>query len=99
MKQYNYNNKIYTVTNCTLEDIPSHIERVLSYWKSTNTDINQQIELLQNAVKSNTAFKVIDDFLADHNYKSYYKRTWNTDDKTTCVDVGSWSERFIIQEI
>ena len=60
MKQYSYNNKIYTVINCTLEDIPSHIERVLSYWKSTNTDINQQIELLQNAVKADTAFKVVD---------------------------------------
>ena len=44
------------------------------------------------------AFKVIDDFLADHNYKSYYKRTWNTDDKTTIVDVGSWTERFILQD-
>ena len=60
MKQYSYNNKIYTVINCTLEDIPSQYERVLSYWKSTNTDINQQIELLQNAVKANTAFKIVD---------------------------------------
>ena len=45
-----------------------------------------------------SAFKVINDFLDDHNYKSYYTRTWKKDDKTTCVDVGSWSERFIIQK-
>ena len=45
------------------------------------------------------AFKIIDDFLADHNYKSYYKRTWNIDDKTTYVDVGSWTEKFILQEV
>lgn len=61
MKQYNYDNKVYTVINCTLEDIPSHTERVLLYWKSTNTDIDEQIKLLQDAVKANTAFKVIDD--------------------------------------
>lgn len=46
-----------------------------------------------------TAFKIMDDFLKEHNYKSYYKRTWKTDDKTTCLDVGSWSERFYIKEM
>lgn len=59
IKQYNFNNSIYTVTNCTLQDIPSHIERVSSYWK--NTDINTQIKQLEKSVKENTAFKVIDD--------------------------------------
>ena len=59
----------------------------------------KQKRIIGTADTQETAFKVIDDFLADHNYKSYYKRTWNADDKTTCVDVGSWSERFIIQEI
>lgn len=46
-----------------------------------------------------SAFKVINDFLNDHNYKSYYQRTWKKDDKTTVVDVGSWTERFYIQEV
>lgn len=59
----------------------------------------KQKRIIGTADTQETAFKVIDDFLADHNYKSYYKRTWNIDDKTTCVDVGSWSERFIIQKI
>ena len=45
------------------------------------------------------AFKLINNFLTEHNYKSYYKRTYKTDDKTTAVDVGSWAERFYIQEI
>ncbi len=44
------------------------------------------------------AFKLINNFLAEHNYKSYYKRTWKIDDNTMAVDVGSWSERFYIQE-
>ena len=44
------------------------------------------------------AFKVINDFLTDHNYKSYYQRTWKKDDKTTVVDVGSHTEFFYIQE-
>lgn len=45
------------------------------------------------------AFKVMNDFLDEHNYKSYYKRTWKADDKTTAIDVGSWIERFYIQEV
>ena len=45
------------------------------------------------------AFKVINDFLDDHNYKSYYQRTWKKDDKTTVVDVGSHTEFFYIQEV
>ena len=46
-----------------------------------------------------SAFKVINDFLDDHNYKSYYQRTWKKDDKTTVVDVGSHTELFYIQEV
>ena len=57
-----------------------------------------QSRIIGTVKNEESAFKVINDFLDDHNYKSYYKRTWNTDDKATCVDVGSWSERFIIQK-
>ena len=38
----------------------------------------KQKRIIGTADTQETAFKVIDDFLADHNYKSYYKRTWNT---------------------
>lgn len=55
--------------------------------------------IIGTAEDQKAAFKVINNFLAEHNYKSYYKRTWKTDDKTTAVDVGSWTERFYIQEI
>lgn len=58
-----------------------------------------QLRIIGTAETSDTAFEVIDDFLADHNYKSYYKRTWKTDDKTICIDVGSYTEFFYIQEV
>ena len=46
-----------------------------------------------------SAFKIINDFLNEHNYKSYYKRTWEIGDNTTVVDIGSWAERFYIKEV
>ena len=50
-------------------------------------------------VLSMETFKIINDFLNEHNYKSYYKRAWKICDKTTVVDVGSWTERFYIKEV
>ena len=58
-----------------------------------------QKRIIGTAETKDTAFKVIDEFLDDHKYKSYYKRYWNTDDKTTVVDVGSHTEFFYIQEV
>ena len=52
--------------------------------------------LVGEALNEKDAFKIIDDFLQNHNYKSYYKRTWKTDNYTV-VDVGSWSEYFYIE--
>ena len=57
-----------------------------------------QKRIIGTAETNDEAFKVINDFLNDHNYKSYYKRTWKKDDKTTVVDVGSHTEFFYIQE-
>ena len=42
------------------------------------------------------AYQIINEFLADHNYKSYYMRSWITEDQVKIVDVGSWSEFFHI---
>jgi ribulose bisphosphate carboxylase small subunit len=44
------------------------------------------------------AFKAINKFLSDHNYKSYYTRIWFADDnkKKEIVDVGSHCEFFHI---
>ena len=42
------------------------------------------------------AYDLIDNFLKERNYKSYYKRWWQIDEKTSAVDVGSWYERFYL---
>ena len=60
-KQYRFDNRIYTVTNCTKDDIPFHTERVLSYWTSCNVDIEAQISALNQSVDESTAFKVLND--------------------------------------
>lgn len=44
------------------------------------------------------AYAIISKFLDKHNFKSYYSRTWKTNDKTTVVDVGSHTEFFQIIE-
>ena len=42
-------------------------------------------------------FKIIHQFLEEHNFKSYYTRTWinENDNKEKVYDVGSHSEFFI----
>jgi hypothetical protein len=60
MNQYKYRDSIYSVVNCTIEDIPSHIERVLPYWKPNNVDVDKQRTVLEQAVNEGTAFKVVD---------------------------------------
>ena len=49
--------------------------------------------------KQEEAMKIINNFLNEHNYKSYYCRMWvgcDEDGAYTKVDVGSWSEFFYI---
>ena len=60
---------------------------------------NNKTSVIGSANTQSDAFKVINDFLAEYNYKSYYKRTRKTDEKTTYVDVGSHTEKFILKEI
>ena len=43
----------------------------------------------------NEAFKEIHKFLDEHNYKSYYTRTWMRNKYEKVYDVGSHSEFFI----
>ena len=57
-----------------------------------------QLRIIDTVENEELAFKVINDFLDDHKYKSYYQRTWKKDDKTIVVDVGSHTEFFYIQE-
>lgn len=56
---------------------------------------NGERVLLGTNLNREGAFKVIDDFLKDHNYKSHYVRTWE-EGNTLWFDVGSWSEFFVL---
>ena len=49
------------------------------------------------AADMNGTYKIIDKFLDEHNFKSYYKRVWEENGRTK-VDVGSWSEFFYVEE-
>lgn len=42
--------------------------------------------------------KIIDDFLKDHNFKSYYTRLWFEEDRLK-YDVGSYTEFFFLEDI
>lgn len=51
--------------------------------------------LLGENVNREGAFKIMNKFLDDHNYKSYYIRSWQKGNKLW-FDVGSWSEFFVL---
>lgn len=42
------------------------------------------------------AFEIINEFLAERNYKSYYTNIY-TVNNVTVFDVGSWSEQFELE--
>lgn len=44
------------------------------------------------------AWDIINKFLADHNFKSYYSRINFFEDMWE-IDVGSWTEKFILSEL
>ena len=50
------------------------------------------------AVDMEGTYKIIDEFLEEHNFKSYYKNVCEIEKGKTRVDVGSWSEVFYIIE-
>lgn len=60
LAQYELNNKLYTLEYCIEDDIPSHIQRVLSYWEKAKVDIEEQTEQLKECVASRTALKIVD---------------------------------------
>ena len=43
------------------------------------------------------AYRIITQFVDDHNYRSYYFREWKENDEIW-IDAGSWSEFFILIE-
>ena len=51
--------------------------------------------LIAEVQNEEEAFKEIHKFLDDHNYKSYYTRTWMRNNNKKVYDVGSHSEFFV----
>lgn len=59
-----------------------------------NSEGNKRI-IGKNIPTHKDAYKCINEFLGNHNFKSYYMRTWYDGDYTV-VDVGSHTEFFLI---
>ena len=57
-------------------------------------DAWDKYRLLGGNVDWETALKLINDFLEEHSFKSYYKRTWETSEGIM-IDVGSYVEFFL----
>lgn len=55
---------------------------------------NGEYRLLAKDVDEKLAEALIQQFLDDHDFTSYYTRTWWTDSGKV-YDVGSWSEFFL----
>lgn len=55
--------------------------------------------LLATVDTEEDAFREIQKFLDEHNFKSYYTRTWIVPEKNNAiyVDFGSWSEYMVIR--
>ena len=53
-----------------------------------------EYKLLHENVKEKEVSTLIQCFLDEHNFKSYYTRSWNTDEGTK-LDVGSHTEFFL----
>ena len=54
--------------------------------------------LIAECETAREVYKKIDKFLDEHNYKSYYSRSWEEDGRIK-IDVGSWSEFFLVDGI
>lgn len=53
-----------------------------------------EYKLLKENVTWDECFTLIAEFLKEHNFKSYYTRTWKTDEGVK-FDVGSHTEFFL----
>lgn len=55
--------------------------------------------LKENVRTKESAIKIMQDFMDDHNFKSYYTRMWyNENNGYTWFDVGSHSEYFLVDK-
>lgn len=58
---------------------------------------NGEDKFLANCADFNTVNEVIQHFLKQHNYKSYYSRMWISAPGHLKIDVGSHTEFFIVK--
>lgn len=65
---------------------------LILYFQNSNGDRRK----IGNPNSIDEVSDIISDFLKNHNYKSYYTRTWKNDNGEICYDVGSHSEFFIL---
>ena len=65
---------------------------LILYFQNSNGDRRK----IGNPNSMDEVSDIISDFLKNHNYKSYYTRTWKNDNGEICYDVGSHSEFFIL---
>lgn len=61
-------------------------------------DSNGQERLLSEVETEQDGQKVINDFLAEHNFVSYYQNIYALGNRKY-IDVGSWSEKFIFEYV
>lgn len=60
-------------------------------------DSHGKKRLLKEVTTKENAWKVIQEFMYDHNFKCYYTRLW-FEDGYTWYDVGSHTEFFLVDE-
>ena len=60
-KQYQLRGKVYTIADCSESEIPSHLERVSSYWGQYIEDLSTQIPRLKQCIDEGIAVKMLDE--------------------------------------
>ena len=78
--QYQWKDRIYKLVNCTKEEIPSHSERVLSYWKQSGSDPEDHYRAMKISIDNGIAFKIVDEDNKEYltTYLSYYRTSKQT---------------------
>ena len=67
------------------------------YFKRTNGEYKLLASDIKN-IEDKKIGKTIHEFLDEHNFKSYYTRTWQDENEDYVYDVGSHTEFFILSK-
>lgn len=84
LRQYEYKGKRYSIVNCTLEDIPSHLEKVYQFIPDEKARKEQQKWMIRS-VTSSRAYKI----LSPANVELAYIYLKDFHDTKT-MEVASW---------